>query len=302
MKVYFLSSSPCALTLGGVYYGLVDGFERFIEVSPKDNLFACFTPEHGLPVGFFLNENLRFSPPDFCEVYLLKDGIAVYVKEFPAADVTFRVLKQAKSEGAVATLFRQGRLQLSLETEQGLFLFPLSPLYQDAEIRFLNGLCLLEGKGILAVFSRTGKRLFEEKILHYSLENQELNATMPLSDSKKRVAEGAWTVQGDSLLQRSFSIRQSSPQKSEGEILEELLPYAFFENVLLGGDFAAMLHESILEKADHLKEYLGDFLSVTITKDPTVCGLVKKEKDRLFYLDYFAVEIKNGKISDIRAV
>jgi hypothetical protein len=54
MKVYFLSSQPCILTLNGAYFGTTDTFERFLELSPKDNLFVEFTPENGLPIRFFL--------------------------------------------------------------------------------------------------------------------------------------------------------------------------------------------------------------------------------------------------------
>ena len=78
MKVYFLSSKPCILTLNGAYFGLTDTFERYAEISPKDNLFAEFTPESGQPIRFFLNENIRLNPPDRCEIYLLKDALAVW--------------------------------------------------------------------------------------------------------------------------------------------------------------------------------------------------------------------------------
>ena len=64
MKIYFLSSRPCALMLGGVFFGMTDTFERFAEIEPKDNVFAEFIPEGALPVGFFITEKLRFSPPE----------------------------------------------------------------------------------------------------------------------------------------------------------------------------------------------------------------------------------------------
>ena len=64
MKIYFLSSRPCALMLGGVFFGMINRFERFAEIEPKDNVFAEFIPEGALPVGFFVTEKLRFSPPE----------------------------------------------------------------------------------------------------------------------------------------------------------------------------------------------------------------------------------------------
>ena len=88
MKIYFLSSRPCALTVGGAYFGVTDTFERFAELSLKDNLYAQFSPQGALPIGVFLTEKLRTEPPENCEVYLLKDGAAIYAKDFPPADFT----------------------------------------------------------------------------------------------------------------------------------------------------------------------------------------------------------------------
>ena len=74
MKIYFLSSRPCALTLNDAYFGITDGFERFAEISLKDKLFVRFSPENAQPVSFFLTENIRFDPPTGCDIYLLKDA------------------------------------------------------------------------------------------------------------------------------------------------------------------------------------------------------------------------------------
>lgn len=300
MKIYFLSSQPCSLTLGGVYFGLVNGFERFIEISPKDNLFAQFTPEGALPVGFFVTENLRFSPPDFCEVYLLKDGVAVYVKEFPPADFTLKVIAQRRFSRALATVFKQGALQLSLETEKGVFLFPLDSAFAECEILEESGMFFVKGKGALAAFTAGGKRVFFEKILSCKIENGTLNATMPLSDSLKRIADGEWSITEDELFQTAFSIRQAEENKSSEEVLKELLPYAFFESVLIGADVFEMLSEPLKERAEELKTFLGDFVSVVLTKEANVCGLVRKKSERLFEVSYYSVEIENGKITDIR--
>ena len=54
MKVYFLSAQPCILTLNGAYFGKTDTFERFIEVSAKDNVYAKFSPQNAGDIGFFI--------------------------------------------------------------------------------------------------------------------------------------------------------------------------------------------------------------------------------------------------------
>ena len=78
MKVYFLSSIPCALRINNAYFGTTNLFERFAELSLQDNLFVEFLPEGRQPLSFFLTENIRFSAPKGCEIYLLKDRFMSY--------------------------------------------------------------------------------------------------------------------------------------------------------------------------------------------------------------------------------
>ena len=89
---------PAALTVNGAYLGIVDGFERSAELALRDNLFVRFEPENALPISFFLTEQIRFSPPENCEVYLLKDGIAIYARDFPPNDCMLKPITQ-KREG-----------------------------------------------------------------------------------------------------------------------------------------------------------------------------------------------------------
>ena len=56
----------------------------------------------------------------------------------------------------------------------------------------------------------------------------------------------------------------------------------------------------LLEKADSLTEFLGDFVAVVPTRNPKTCGLVKRKKERLYEVFHYTVEITDGKISDIR--
>ena len=300
MKIYFLSSRPCALMLGGVFFGMTDTFERFAEIEPKDNVFAEFIPEGALPVGFFITEKLRFSPPEHCEVYILKDGIAVYARDFPPSDFSLRIVSQERFIDNLVTVFRQGALQLSLETSKGFFVSPLPPCFETCSIRYECGLFFIEGQNALAVFTADGKRVLFETVSHYEIKNETLIATLPLSDSRKRSAECEWALTQDGCFQTSFRIRQEGTEERAEKLRDELLPYAFFESVLIGADFSEMLSDELKERAEHIKAFLGDFVSVTLTNEPQTCGLVRKKKDRLFELHYFTAEVKEGKIVDIR--
>lgn len=303
MKVYFLSSRPCALTLNDAYFGLTDRFERFAELSLKDNVFVRFTPENAQPIGFFLNESAYQTPPAGCEIYLLKNALAIYARDFPPSDLTLKLLAQKRFERTLITLFYQGELYLSIETENDFFISTLPPAFEKSELIFENGAFIIKAPNAVAVYAKTGERVLMEETLSCAVEAGVLQATLPLSDSLGRVADCAWEISERGVTRTKCTLSQSRAKSGEADpesIKTELLPFAFFESVLLGADYACMLSDDLVAQADKLKGYLGDFLSVTLTDDPSVCGLVYKRAERLFEIVNFSVSLENGKITDIR--
>ena len=303
MKICFLSSQPCALTVNDAYFGRTDRFERTAELSLKDGLFIRFTPENALPLGFFLNENIRFQPPEGCEVYLLKDGIAIYAYDFPPRDYTLRPIAQAKREDTLVTVFAQGKVQVAIQSPQSFFTATLPPCFAVCEISFFEEFTFLRAPDTLAVFAPNGERVFLEKTLAFSVENGVLKATLPLSDCLGRIAECEYELTQNACVRKRCVLKQARTRTGEteaGKIRDELLPYAFFESVLIGANYAEMLSSELAEKASELSAFLGNFVAVVPTEDTRVCGLVRKKKERLFELSYYAVEIQNGKICDIK--
>lgn len=300
MKIYFLSSQPCALTLNGVYFGLTDKFERFAEITLKDRVFASFAPEGALPLNFFITEELRFTPPDGCEVYLLKDGIAVYAKDFPPADHTLKILEQKRfsSPNCLVTLFKQGVLQLSAEYDDSFFVATLPPSFIDCKPVFYGELLFLESKNRFAVYNKSGKCLLREEILAFSVGENTLHATLPLSDSLNRIAECTWELTDTECIRTQFVIRQESASDAPPD---GLLAYAFFEGLLIGADVSGLLCDELASSTENLKEFLGEYESVILTDTPNVCGLVRQKRERLYEAAYFTVEIENGKITDVKS-
>lgn len=163
MKVRFLSSVPCALTVGGKYYGVTDGFERFAEITLKDNLFACFSPQNALPLGVFLNENLFFAPPEGVYVCLLRDGAAVYARSFPPRLSETRIVAQERFVADLITVFFQGSLCISLETSAGFYISPLPLRYENATISKHGELYFVEEKTRFVFSTRAAKNCSTKK-------------------------------------------------------------------------------------------------------------------------------------------
>ena len=292
-----MSSMPCALSLNGMYYGITDRFERYVEVCLSDKVYAEFSPAGCLPVGFFITEEITNSPPLGCEVYLLRDGVAIYACDFSTADSTLRPVAQARDGNTLATLFWQGKLQLTIESSKSFFNATLPPLFDPCELIFCEGLLLLKGENTLGVYDLTGNRLLLERFKECTLSQNILNATLPLSDRLQRFAKCEWELIDGTCKQRAFSIIERGEREQPSD---DLLAYAFFESALFGGNFCEFLSDGLRDDAQHIRAFLGDFIAVTLTETPTVCGLVREKKERLFAVDYYEVEIENGKITDVK--
>lgn len=298
MKIYFLSSQPCALFLNELYYGVTDRFERFLHLSLSDKIYARFSPQNALPIGFFIDEALLDTPPLGVEIYRLKDGVAVYAKDFPPTDFTLKPVVQKQEEDTLATVFFQGRLQLSIQSSEGYFNATLPPCFSECELIFHGDLCILKSKTSLGVYNKKAECLLLENVLDFTLSGDILRATLPLSDRLQRTADCSWSLSGNTCTRTSFTIRQSA-QGEEEKAREELLAYAFFESVLIGADFTSFLCEELQKEAEKIKDFLGEFTEVVWTDEPLVCGLVKRKKERVFQVVYYKIALEKGKITDI---
>ena len=294
MKVYFLSSRPCQLTLNGIYFGTTDRFERFAELSLQDNVFACFTPEGAQPISFFINENICFTPPNGCEVYLLRDKIVLYAKHFPPIDFQLQILSQARFDDFLVTVFKQGEPQLHIQGANSFFNAYLPPSFSKCELTFQGGLLLLTNGETLCVYTQKAELLLCEQILSFSVNENELSARLPLNDSGNRFADCIWTLSKTACVQTRFAISDATATIPDG-----MLAYAFFESVLIGANYEAMLSDELRPRKEELRAFLGDFISVAQTENPKQCILLRKKSERLFEGAYFTVETENGKITNV---
>lgn len=296
MKIYFLSATPCFLRVNGVYFGRVDSFERFADCVLKDNLFIEFLPENLSPIRFFLTENIRFCAPDGCEIYLLRDGICIYAKNFHSTDTRLQILSQTKRENCLVTFFRQGKTQLCAEWETGFFTAEFPEFLFPCQTDFLNGFLVLRGEHGVAVYGQTGEILVCEKSISNSLDGDFLRARLPLSDSLGSFADCVWDLRDTNCRQTEFTLLRRETDTP----IDEIIAYAFFESVLIGGDYTQFLSEDLQQKADTLRRFLGEYQSVALTQNPLECALVRKKGERIFESAYFHVEIQNGRICDIK--
>ncbi len=303
MKMFFLSSTPCALSVNGVYFGITDTFERSAEVCLTDNAFIQFTPQNAHPIGFFLTEDIRFRAPVGCDVYLLENAIAVYAREFSPIDTTLRPVCQKRNGNTLATLYFQGSLQFALESEKGAFISTMPPTFETCDLQFYEDFVLLLDEKCVAVFTLDGEKLLQESTLSCAFKNGELSAVLPLSEHLGRTADCAWKLENHTLVRVRYLLKQErtdAPNATVERLQEELLPFAFFESVRIGADISEFLCEELLARKDDLRLFLGSFCALTPTENPNRYALIYKKADGLYQAQYFTLSIENGKITDVQ--
>ena len=88
MRVYFLSEQPAALFIGGIYLGIIDGFERSLTLEPRDELFVEIKPIGGFaPFSFRLDEAFLLDPPAGVKLFYTEHGVAVTMPATSAAPI-----------------------------------------------------------------------------------------------------------------------------------------------------------------------------------------------------------------------
>ena len=294
MRVYFLSSIPAALYVGGVYFGRVSDFERFATLSLRDGMPVRVEAEGMRAVHFFLDEKLPFSPPQGVDVYRLDGGLALYVHGFCPTDTSLKLLTQKRENDLLATLTRQGEITLTVESPSGFFTATLPPSFEACELFFIGGCIIIKNAEELSVYSKTAELLLSERYLSFEHSDSELTITVPLSDRYKRVAECRYKIENGALLKTSYVLKQS-----EEALIDGLIAYAFFECARIGGELNDFLADGLSLDTASIRDFLGDFTHVIPTDEPTECLLVYKKAERLFDVRKYKVTLRENKIYDV---
>ena len=304
MRIYFLSYKPAILKLNGLYVGGIDLFERHIELELSDSVLAEIVPGENLqPVNFFINERLLFQPPEFMDVYLMENEALIYIREYGNKNAKISVCAQTRFCGSLITVFSQGGCYLSIEgSEYTLLPLPLKFSNAAIEEKMLCGYPVLAiwGGNMLVLISNDGKRIFMNEVESATFGDKlEVTAVFETCTAAKAVC--AYSYDGEKLtLISSKTVETRPPEKN-------VLHFAFFESVLTCGDFAAYLDEELKPKAGYLKQYLGEYVGVTVPTEKfyaehagvRAAGLVYPKAANLFEVKYFAVDLKENKITNV---
>ncbi len=313
MRIYFVSSMAAGLKIDGVYAGIIDGFEKFFDIGEDFNLLCEIIPCEGFkPLHFFLNDGFLSKPPTFADVYLSGGDALISFTRYKSADDGIKVVAQARYCSNLATLILNGGAPCLIIEADGAEHHELPAEFAAATLveGKINDFPVLfaVGEGCLAVFSESGKQVFLNPAESYTA-GEKLEITTPYPTCAGIVARCTFSYDGREMkLEKSIAEETQKPDLS-------CLHFAFFESVLHFADCAKYLCEELRPRARELHEFLGDFTEVTIPPEkfmlshPEIrpperyaAGLVYPLAPNLFEVKYFAADMKDGLIENLREI
>ena len=307
MRVYFLSSRRAALRLNGEFLGVIDGFERYVEIGAGQKPFCEMVPDgEFMPVAFFVDEKLLLEPPKCLDIYRAGNDTYIFAREYAPANGEIRVIEQRRFLNVLITLFTHGRVYLSVDGAQfTLTTLPLPFAEPEFEEILINGKPVLKigAGGFLVLISDSGGIIFKNRA-EFVKSDVYLEVTVPFETCAQCRAECSYAYDGEKLtLYKSVTKEKRAP-------LPAVVHFAFFEAVLTRGQYAKYLADELKEKAGDLPAYLGDFVGVCVPPsryfenhpEEKAAGLIYPRAENVFDVKIYAVQTDGGLITNIYPV
>lgn len=303
MIYYLYSPKSAAVKIDGTFAGLADGnyfaFEAddaLVEITPLDNSF--------LPVTAYLCGDAQSLPQ--LKIIDMRGGILL-IPEFSHRFVTdFKLLFRGRKEfsvGALAvTCYAENGVRLVVETAKDMYVESLPFTPDGARFEKVNSggveylLCIFVGKrSLVLAYSIKDRIKLELKRIcdDYSLSLPFITLTERKSDILKHLVSSRWEF-ADTVKGRTLTVTRKRQIYS---LDEKLIPYAFFEELLCGGDVSDFLSPALKPRAADFKEFVGDFVAVLPPPKfvkQTLVTLLYKDK-----VEYADVKLNGGLIENL---
>ncbi|MBQ4098649.1 MAG: hypothetical protein IJC87_00800 [Clostridia bacterium] len=303
MLYYFLCATPCAVKLNGEYVGkasenfcFLEFDEGFLEFIPLDQTF--------FPVSLFLDKTAQnnFQNAQIIDLY---GGFLIIPAFSKKISSDFKVISKhsfSLSKPISVSCYNHGGVKLFLSNGDDFFIdgLPFCPekvTYESCSykgVEYVVAVCIAKRTLILG-YSVSGKitPVFKNVCDGYGFENNYITTLENKNDLLCHSISSKWAFKEDVKL-TSFTI---STKRSPFSLPEKLLPYAFFEEFLIGGDVTTFLSPRLKDRAEDLKEFLGDFKQVLPPphfKSDDLVTLLYNDK-----VEYAKVEISRGVIENV---
>jgi len=310
MQFYFISEFPAIIKVNGVYSGKIDKAMKKFSLDNNAFVEVCPLNRTEYPISFMLDNDFLINPPNGTIITDLKGA---YVISFVCLSsfAPFSIINQQKFPFAVVTVFRENGLKLSIETPtdfvaQTFFMTDshadITPFvinnYQFIAVHFVE-------KNLLTCYLLEDKisKVFSKNIDAVCFENG-LKTTHKFLDIAKHKLTIEWDFLGKNLIAKNTLVERDENYKVE-DLSDAVIPYAFLEEFLVGGNVDEFLSEDLKQNSSHLKGFFGDFIGVFPPPEfrcLNEVGLIYIKSQNEYFAEYFSFDTKNKKICNIKKV
>ena len=312
MICFFSSEYTSALKLNGIYYGAITDVAREIKIE-SENTFIEVLPlcDNEKPVCALLNQTFFQSPPNRTCITNLKGAYLIkFLKGYSNGE--FGIINQQRYPDALVTVYNDKGAKLSIDGASGFFMEKIQFEFNGVEFFRINsfscnreilGVVFFGKDNLINLYDLNGENIrciFSRRVNEYSFEN-EFSTTENLCDMAKHKIACTWDYDGKIMQEKSKTVSKSDTF-CVSNLTNELLPFAFTEELFAGGDIREYLAENMLNNADKLRGFFGNFIGVfppPYIKDKCV-GVVYPNGNNKYLAGYFYFEIENGKITNIK--
>jgi hypothetical protein len=143
--------------------------------------------------------------------------------------------------------------------------------------------------------------VFTRKVCSFSTDGAFCTTESYLDIAKHQVTS-YWTFDGINLKEKDRKVTSQKPIDPK-KLPQSILPYAFLEELLVGGDVLPFVCGTVKENAQKLKEFLGEFIGVFPPpefKDISLVGIIYNQGKNTYKAQYLCFEFTNNLISNVK--
>lgn len=306
MYYYFSAITPLFLRLGGANFGVISEGVRAVDLDGAPLIEALSLNGESGSFNFFPTDEFLSSPPEFATVTDMQGGYLIKIMNFPVKK-GFAVIKQERIGNALITVFNDDGYKISIDSS-GFYSESLPFPFTEVKICPLS----LSGRSFICVIYKSEKYFIDlyddkcEKVFSAVADDFSLSGGLFTVELKNDIAGHR--------IERSFGFIKEKIAETDRKVSyvkpfsvfslpEKILPFAFAEELLCGGDLSPYISGELNGKIGKIKEFFGDFIGVT--PPPTFrsfdeVGLVYRTGNRTYRIEYATFSVENRKITNFK--
>jgi len=291
--------------VGGAYFSKIGKSVSGVAIDGAPLIEVLFPNGNCANLNFILDEDFLSSPPPFATVCDISNGYLVNLIGKKNRE-GFCLYRQKRVGNTLVTVFNDSGAKISFDSDKKAAIESVDFEFSSVDISPLNisnrtflSVAFIGERTLLNVYDDEYKTVFSRVCDEYSLRFG-LTTTERLKDIAGHKVFTEWETENGEFLERK---REVTNEKDVNlfSLPDRIKPFAFLEELLVGGNYADLLTEELKEKAEDVKAFFGDFIGVTTPpqfKEGSDVGVVYKTGERTYRVDYATFTLENGKIAN----